>query len=160
MDKVIVYTRADGVVVICVPALEDRREGETEEQHYERCAKKSVPEGSKDIRVISREELPQSRSWRNAWVNDGKVISVDMPRAREVLRDKMRKERAKMLRRLDQEQLMGIVQGRDADVKQMETVKQVLRDVTEDPSIEAAQTPEELDKVWPLPDLPKDKVRA
>jgi len=160
MENVIVYTQADGVVAVCIPALEDRREGETEEQHFERAAKRAIPADAQHVRTISRDELPKSRSWRDAWTHDGKTISVDMPRAREILRNKMRKQRAKMLRKLDQEQLMGIVQGRDADVKQMEAVKQTLRDVTEDPSIEAAQTPEELDKVWPLPDLPKDKASA
>lgn len=94
------------------------------------------------------EELPASRAFRDAWTDRGGVV-VDMPKARELHRSRMRAARGPKLAELDTQYLRADERG-DAETKQTTAAqKQALRDVTADPAIEAAQTPEELDAVMP-----------
>ena len=97
-------------------------------------------------REIDPKDLPQDRTFRNAWKPD---LTVDMAKARDIWRDKMRRARAPKLAELDIEyqradEAADVVRKRDVARR-----KQALRDVTKDPRIEAASTPEALKAVWP-----------
>lgn len=79
------------------------------------------------------------------------MIKVNMVKAREIWKDKMRAARAPILADLD-----ALYQRADEFGAAGEAVKariaqdkQRLRDVTLDPGIQAAATPEELKAVWP-----------
>lgn len=89
----------------------------------------------------------QHHELRGAWRDNDSSINVDMPIARNIWRDKMRSARAPLLQALDVEMTRAF---RDP-VKQdeIEAKRQALRDVTADPAIEAAVTPEQLKAVWP-----------
>lgn len=100
-------------------------------------------------RRMDRSEIPADRTFRNAWVDGGKSVSVDMNKAREIHRDRLREARAPLLAELDTTQLRAIVAEDKATVSDLETQKQSLRDVTGDAAIDAAQTTEELKAVWP-----------
>ena len=77
------------------------------------------------------------------------MITVDMPKARDIWRDKIREERAPKLEQLDVD-FMRAVEADDATEKAaIATKKQALRDATDDPAIEAATTPEALKLVRP-----------
>lgn len=84
-------------------------------------------------------EVPADRTFRNAWNWTGKV-DHDMEKCRAIHRDRMRAARAPKLAALDVRQLRG---------EDVEAEKTALRDVTADPAIDAAKTPEELKLVWP-----------
>ena len=101
-------------------------------------------------RRITRDDIPGDRYFRGAWsMNGGGKVEVDMPRARDIQRDKMRRARAPLLAALDVNYQRADERG-DAAAKQAITAqKQALRDVTADPAIEAAQTPDDLKAVWP-----------
>lgn len=72
------------------------------------------------------------------------MITINMTKARDIKRDMIRAERAPMLADLDV-QFMRAVELGDNDLQsQIAAEKQRLRDATQDPSIEAAQTPEDL----------------
>lgn len=106
-------------------------------------------------RVISGDEIPADRTFRNAWRHDGTAIVHDMAHAREIHRDKMRQTRKSMLEALDVK-IIRALEAKQA-TKDIVAQKQALRDVTEDPAIEAAKTPDELKKVWPsILSAPKD----
>ena len=75
------------------------------------------------------------------------TISVDMNKARAIHRDRMREARAPKLAALDVAFQRAIEDG--TDTSSIVAQKQALRDMTTDPSIEAAQTPDELKLVWP-----------
>lgn len=93
-------------------------------------------------------ELPSSRLYRNAWVDSG-TVQVDMPKARDIQRQMMRVARDPLLADLDTQYLRAD-EAKDQKAKDDIAVqKQILRDVTADPAIEAATTPEELKAVWP-----------
>lgn len=107
------------------------------------------------------EQFPTDRTFRNAWRDRGGKVEVDMPHARELHRDRLRELRAPRLAELDieyqradeaasgkpgwMERLRGLT-AQDAK-GQIIAAKQRLRDVTADPRIEAAQTPEELKSI-------------
>jgi hypothetical protein len=97
------------------------------------------------------EDTPKSeRYFRNAWKDDGgSKPGVDMPKAREIHRVHLRRLRAPLLEALDNEYLRADEAGDQQTKKQVAAKKQELRDITADPRIEAAQTPEELKAVLP-----------
>ena len=100
------------------------------------------------IHPIDAGDIPQDRTFRDAWVYNGK-FSHDMPRAREIHRDKMRRVRAPLLAALDIEAIRASEAGDTTKAQDVARRKQALRDVTADPRIDAARTPEELKAVWP-----------
>ena len=99
---------------------------------------------------ITRNDIPGDRYFRGAWsMNGGGKVEVDMPRARDIQRDKMRRARAPKLAALDTDYKRADELGDTAAKADIAARKQALRDVTADTAIEAAQTPEELREVWP-----------
>lgn len=86
--------------------------------------------------------VPAFRDFRDAWVRDGDVIDTDMDKARDIQKDVIRADRAPMLDALDVETMKALESG--ADVSGIAAQKQTLRDITADPRIAAAATPEEL----------------
>lgn len=77
------------------------------------------------------------------------MIVVNMTRAKEIQRQKMRERRAGLLAALDVEMQITTEKGDSTAVKALADRKQALRDVTKDAAIDVAKTPEELKKVWP-----------
>lgn len=98
------------------------------------------------------EEMAKSdRYFRGAWKDDGgNTPAVDMPKAREIHRQHLRRMRAPLLEQLDTDYLRasepGYIGRSAGDIAK---AKQALRDVTADPRIDAAQTPDELKAVIP-----------
>jgi hypothetical protein len=104
------------------------------------------------------------RYFRNAWKDaPGRTKpDVDMPKAREIHRTRLRRMRTPLLEALDVEYARAEEEGLAAttpehnvivvNLKKKQAIiarKQALRDITADPAIEAAQTPEELKAVIP-----------
>jgi hypothetical protein len=101
---------------------------------------------------ISEEELPKDRTFRDAWTASG----VDMAKAREIWRGKIRLARQSVFAPLDADYMKAVEAGDEARKAEVVSKKQSLRDIPQDPRIEAAQTPEELKAVWPEELGPKD----
>ena len=79
----------------------------------------------------------------------GSDLTVDMPRARDIHRDRLRVLRAPKFEPLERAQRTALVQGNQLEASRLETELQKLRDATADPRIDSAQTPEELKAVMP-----------
>jgi len=94
------------------------------------------------------EQLPDDRYFRNAWRDDG-AISVDMSKAREIHRDRLRALRKPLLADLDIAYMRAQEAGDTKVATDVVAQKQTLRDCTDDPRIDAAATPEELKAVIP-----------
>jgi hypothetical protein len=75
------------------------------------------------------------------------MITINMEKARDIHRDKMRVARAPLLTTLDVAFQRALEQN--ANTAAVVAQKQALRDVTSNPAIEAAQTVDELKAVWP-----------
>lgn len=88
-----------------------------------------------------------SRTFREAWQFNGKVVEVDMVKARNIWRDKIRQARTPEFEKLDAQFMKALETG--ADTSEIVAQKQALRDAPDHPDIESAQTPEELMQVHP-----------
>ncbi len=95
------------------------------------------------FRPIEKSDIPVDRYFRNAW-EDENGIRINMPKAKDIQKDKLRKIRIPLLEALDIEYQKADEVGDTQKKKEIAVKKQVLRDVTNNPAIEAAQTPEEL----------------
>ncbi len=120
----------------------------TEESVTSEIIKSRIPAVS--WRLINQEELPADRTFRDAWKDSGIHIYHDMEKCRAIHRDRLRQARTPLLEALDIEYQRADEQD-DLKVKrELATRKQKLRDVTKNPSIDTAATPDELKAVWPL----------
>lgn len=142
----IVYETADGIVVVhpvrnTFPEPEALSDAEVEQRAWDR-----LPADAINPRFVAPEDVPTDRTFREAWKPD---LTLDMDRARDIWRDKMRAAREPMLAALDIEYQRADERG-DAGAKQsVAAQKQSLRDVTADPAIDAALTPDDLKAIWP-----------
>lgn len=94
-------------------------------------------------------QIPSDRVFRSAWTANAEqgVIEVDMVRARDIWRDKIRAARIPEFARLDAEFMKALETS--ADTSAIIAAKQALRDAPADPAIEAASTPTALKFVQP-----------
>lgn len=76
-------------------------------------------------------------------------IIVNMTKALEIKKDMIRAERAPLLAALDIEMMRAIESGNSAKQAEIAAKKQALRDVTKDPVLTQAKTPDELKAAKP-----------
>lgn len=102
-------------------------------------------------REIEESVVPQDRTFRNAWcdVTPEPVVDIDMAKARNIHRDRLREMRAPKLAALDVEYQRADELNDGAQKMAIAARKQALRDVTKHPDIDAAQTPEQLKAAIP-----------
>jgi hypothetical protein len=86
----------------------------------------------------------EHHDFRAAWTDDGKVIGVDMAKARAVTRDRLRAERVPLIKAEDVKVSRALALEDKAAVVAAEAERQRLRDITALPAIDAAKTPDEL----------------
>jgi hypothetical protein len=122
----IIYQTETGVAII----------HPTGELSIEEVAAKDVPAGV-PYRIVNDDEVPSDRTFRNAWKED---LTVDMPKAQGITKDRLRQERAPLLTALDVQYQRAQEDGRDTTIIISE--KQRLRDVTK--LADAATTLDEL----------------
>lgn len=145
----IVYTRPDGGICVVTPVrntypeTEELTDAEVEQRAWDK-----LPDDAIDPRFVDEGDIPEDRTFRGAWKPD---LSVDMDKARDIHKDRMRAVRKPLLEALDVEYQRADERG-EAEAKAKAEVaarKQALRDVTADPAIAAAETPDDLMAVWP-----------
>lgn len=137
MNQRIIYSRPDGGVSIVIP---------TGEIDIDAVIAKDVPAGV-EHEIVDVESIPADRDYRNAWeISEGK-IGVNMPKAFEIQKDRLRMERKPLLEALDVEYMQALEKGDTAAQAAIAAQKQSLRDATDHPLIAEATTPEELKAV-------------
>jgi hypothetical protein len=110
--------------------------------------------------AIPDEALLADTTFQDAWVvTPEHMISVDMPKARDIHRDRLRLMRAPKFEPLERAQRSSLSRGDTATAAVVEERLQALRDVTDDPAIDLAQTPDELKQAIP-PALTFDPART
>ena len=97
--------------------------------------------------------IPSERTFREGWEapTDTSVISVNMEKAKDIWRDKIRAARIEPLEGLDTQYMRALETG--ADTAHIITDKQTLRDAPALASIDAATTPEELKAIQSIPNV-------
>ena len=98
-------------------------------------------------------EIPAERTFRNGWEanEDTGVISVNMAKAKDIWRDKIRQARVEPLATLDTAYMKALETS--ADTTQIIADKQALRDAPALSSIDAASTVDELVAIQPIPNV-------
>ena len=100
-------------------------------------------------RFVDLGDIPEDRTYRNAWRDRSGQIVHDMVHARVLHRDLLREWRAPRLAELDTAYLRADETNNEALKAQIAQEKRQLRDMPTDPRIEAAQTIEELKALLP-----------
>lgn len=97
-------------------------------------------------RFIDTTELPIDRAYRNAWIDTGKAIVHDMPKARGICVERLRIERNAKLDALDKDWMKASGQKDSVTADAVEVRRQELRDfpATIAATLEAALTIEDL----------------
>lgn len=123
-----------------------------EEHAIELKARGDIPAGWEAVAFDV--EIPEDRTFRDAWTHD-EWIKVDMGKAKEIWRDKIRADRKPILESLD----VAFIRALETDDTELagdiRAQKQAIRDATDDPIIDAAATPEELKAA--IPEVLKSK---
>lgn len=88
--------------------------------------------------------------YRVSWKDTGSKIECDLPKAREVHRNRVRERRAKLFEQLDNDRKDAEDNDDKPALRQLALKRKRLKDATVDPRIEAATTIEELRGVDPL----------
>ena len=92
--------------------------------------------------------VPSDRHFRGAWTLNGKVISEDMTKAKEIFKDKIREVRKPLLEAEDVV-YMKALEADDASAKTASVTKKTkLRDATANSKITSADTIEKLKAAW------------
>lgn len=97
---------------------------------------------------------PSDRVFREAWAApaDGSdVITVDMTKAKNVWKDKIRAARVPEFEKLDTDYTRALETSNTSEQAAITTKKQVLRDAPADSKIDEATTVDELKAVQPIP---------
>lgn len=154
--KKIIYTRPDGGLSVVHPVINTHTvvngevvplpENISEEQALARALKK-LPASARNPQVVDESAIPADRTFRDAWTAGSGAVLHDMDKCRAIHRDYLRKLRKPQLEALDIALMHALETG--ASIFEITTKKQALRDVTADPAIDAAKTPEELKAVLP-----------
>lgn len=77
------------------------------------------------------------------------MISINIDKARDIHKEKLRAARQPKLEALDVAYQRETEKGPEADIAPIISEKQKLRDVTKDPAITAASNVDELKAAWP-----------
>lgn len=113
------------------------------EKIIEKYGWKGTPLEAVSWRYVANEFVHDAtdRTFRDAWKDSGThEPDHDMTRARDIHRRRLRQKRANLLEALDVEYQKADEQGNAELKKQIAAKKQIFRDVTNHPDIEAAQT--------------------
>jgi hypothetical protein len=96
--------------------------------------------------------VPADKALREAWeVTSETAITVNMPAARDIWREKIREARVAEFEKLDTQFMKALETS--TSTTEIVAQKQVLRDAPNHPDIEAATTPDELKAVQPIPNV-------
>ena len=132
MSKII-YTNSDGTVSIINPT------GDVND------AIKDVPSGL-SYEIVEDSVIPTDRSFRNAWIQNNKIIETDIAKAREIHKNNIRNARTPKLAELDIEFQKALETS--SSTTDIVSKKQALRDAPADSGIASAKTEAQLKAQW------------
>jgi hypothetical protein len=119
MKNVIIYTNTNGGVSVCVP---------TGELDIEQVQAKDIPAGV-DSFIVSAASLPEAdNDFFNAWEQSKGVVSVNLAKAKEITKQRLRMERDPLLAAQDVAFQRALETG--APTAAIVAEKQRLRDIT------------------------------
>jgi hypothetical protein len=140
MNDRIIYQTSEGGVAVVIPSGE---------LPIDQVLAKDVPDAAKaTAEIVTVNDIPSDRTFRGAWIKNGKAIGHDMNKAKEIAHEKRRAARAKEFEPLDNI-IAKQIPGNNA--QQAETARQAIRDkyAAMQAEMDAATTVEELKALLP-----------
>ena len=119
MAKVIIFKNDNGGVAVCIP---------TGELPIDAVLGKDVPTG-RDARIVDSADLPEAdNDFFDAWEMDSNSVTVNLDKAKNLTKNRLRAERAPLL--AAQDVLWQRAQETGADTTNIVAEKNRLRDIT------------------------------
>jgi len=119
MANVIIFKNDNGGVAVCIP---------TGELSIDAVMGKDVPQG-RDARIVDSADLPEAdNDFFDAWEMDAKTVTVNLDKAKNLTKNRLRAERAPLL--AAQDVLWQRAQETGADTAAIVAEKNRLRDIT------------------------------
>lgn len=143
----IIYQNDEGGVSVITPVINDEI-GLT----IGEIATKDVPSG-KAFQIVDDNEIPKDRIFRNAWKKGNGKVEVDMPKARIIHMDRIRKVRDTELEKSDKEVVRVLEDG--GNLTALKAKRKKLRDIPKDFDLESVNTSDGLKNKWPV-ELPRN----
>lgn len=116
--NVIIFTNDNGGVSVCVP---------TGELPIEQVQSKDIPSNIQS-HIVSMDSLPQDNDFFDAWEQTNGVVTVNLSKAKELTKTRLRKQREPLLAAQDIAFQRALETG--ADTTAIVAEKQRLRDIT------------------------------
>lgn len=134
MEKTrIIYTNEEGVLQVVIPAPDCP-------YTIVELAQKCVPQG-RAYQIVSVDDLPKDRDFRGAWeYSEALGVSIQLEKAKEITKERLRKERKPILEELDVAFIQAMETG--GDTTKIVAEKKRLRDITKE--VENKHSPSEL----------------
>jgi len=98
-------------------------------------------------KVVDVNEIPEDRSYRNALSYKNGKFTHDMNKAKDLHKDKLRRERVRLFDENDIELRDANLESSKDKLKKAIARRNYLRDITKDPRINAAKTVDDLKKI-------------
>ena len=118
MSQVIIFTNDNGGVSTCIP---------TGEISIDAVLTKDVPSG-KGARIVNLTDLPRDNDFYDAWEMDATSVTVNLDKAKELTKKRLRAEREPLLAAQDVAFQRALESG--ASTTAIVAEKQRLRDIT------------------------------
>jgi hypothetical protein len=126
--KKIIYTRPDGGLSVVHPVRNTLGETLTTDAEIEQRAWDKLPADAINPQFVEAAEIPTDRTFRNAWKAEAGNVAVDMGKAKDLTKDRLRNERKPLLEAQDVAFQRALETG--ADTLNIVKEKQRLRDIT------------------------------
>ena len=121
MAKVIIFNNDNGGVAVCIP---------TGELSIDAVMGKDVPTG-RNARIVDSSDLPEEdNDFFDAWEMDADSVSVNLDKAKEITKNRLRAERAPLLAAQDVLFQRALESATPVDTSAIVAEKQRLRDIT------------------------------
>jgi hypothetical protein len=123
----IIYTRPDGGFSVLHPVRNTIGETLTTDAEIEQRAWDKLPDDAINPQFVEADAIPTDRTFRNAWEDNG-GINVNMPKAKDLTKDRLRADRKPLLEAQDVLFQRALESG--ASTAAIVSEKQRLRDIT------------------------------
>lgn len=103
-------------------------------------------------KIVKRSEIPDEEYYRDCWKlsdYENEIITIDIEKAKNVWKDKIREKRKEIFQKLDVEYFIAHEKNDQNEISRIVNHKQLLRDVTKLPEFDNVSTIEEIEKIWP-----------
>ena len=136
MNLRIAWIMPDGNLGIYQPGDALRQPGDTDAQLCERAIQYKGMD-ARPHKIFNANEFPK-KTFRDAWTFDGQAITIDLPKAREIVLARVRDERNRRLVEADAEKARLDDVGTEKEKKDAKDKRQALRDLPAVVAIEIA----------------------